>query len=796
MIRTSIFAAHRARGLTGLSLLALIAALSPAAALAQGSSGAALEAGSNADIVVTARRRDESLAKVPIAITAIGAEDLVKRAITTDADLQRTVPGLTIRQTQGNNSLTYSLRGQSADIFSGSPSAVVTYLNEVPIPVGGASTFFDLQSVQALKGPQGTLFGRNATGGAVLFTSAQPTNDLGGYARARYGRFDHVEVEGAINLPIVDDRVLLRVAGNYTHDDGFIRNLYTGDTLGQINRGNARATLTLKPTDTITSTTMLQYSKTTGTNTGASYTYSVYAPGETNNGNALNAAAGGLFGPNGAFGSAFWAGYLATHPKAYAPGLLAYVDEQRRLGPYVTNHPGGARHYGESWTLTNITEIALGDSLKLRNIFGFVDSFTLSDQPQLGAPFVTILTENAQRGLYGNLDKLRSYSEEIQLQGQAGALDFIVGAYFQRQTVRSQYPQTYFDLGAPAFGTPAYANNHFRIRNNTNAVYAQGTYDLSSIGAEGLKLTAGIRYTWERVKGFQLRGSDNFGAPERVRDYSDPSWEVGLQYQATPDLLLYVKTRGSFRSGGYNGTFDPTVQNLNASNFFGSETTEDVEGGLKYSGRVMGRRATLNIAVFNQWIHGVQRAEFPDPDGPGGVASIAYTTNVPEERVRGIEAEAMVQPADWLRVGGQLAVTDAKFTNGTVVLFGKSYSYGPVGDTPKSSGTLWAELSAPMDAAVGQVSLRGEVYSQTGQYFSNAADTIAPRTRLPGYTLVNGRLSWNGIMGSPVSAALYGENLFDQEYFVGGMQLASALGHNGAVVGKPRTYGVELSFKF
>jgi iron complex outermembrane receptor protein len=263
-------------------------------------------------------------------------------------------------------------------------------------------------------------------------------------------------------------------------------------------------------------------------------------------------------------------------------------------------------------------------------------------------------------------------------------------------------------------------------------------------------------------------------------------------------MLFYLKTRGSFRSGGYNGTLNPVgIVALGGSNFFKSETTKDIEAGFKYSGRAFGRPTTLNLAVFNQWIRNVQRVEFPDPDGPAGpLASIAFTTNVPKERVRGIEAEATIMPAEWLRVGGQFALTDADFTRNQVVLFGATYAYGPVGDTPRTSGTGWAELLVPMAPNAGEVSLRGEVYAQTGQYFSNAANSISPRTRLPGYALVNGRLSWTGIMGSNFSAALFGENLTKEEYFVGGMQLAVALGQNGAVVGKPRTYGLEVSMKF
>jgi iron complex outermembrane receptor protein len=752
------------------------------------------------DIVVTARRRDEQLSTVPIAITAIGSEDLVKREVVTDADLQRTVPGLTIRQTQGNNSLTYSLRGQSADIFSGSPSAVVTYLNEVPQPVSNASSFYDLQSVQVLKGPQGTLFGRNATGGAVLFVSAKPTNALEGYGRVRFGNYRRREVEGALNVPIVDDKVLLRGAFNLTYQDGFIRNLYNGIRLGDINRENGRLTLTLKPTERIANTTMVQFASNGGTNSGASYTYSVYGCGETNNGFALTCSSGLLFGPglDSVAGPGAYAAYLAGNPKAYPPGLIAYLDEQKRLGLYKSNHPSGARNFGRIWTVTNATDVELTDTLKLRNIFGFVDSLTDVQSPELGAPFATILTQNLATGEIGNRDDLRSFSNETQLQGEAagGALQFIAGLYIQRQRVDTSFPQTYFDLRPVIPFSPA--TNRFRIRNYTDALFAQGTYDLTALGLNAVSLTAGLRYTRERVYGLQLPGSDNFGPPQQKRSYKAPSWEVGAEYKGVRDLLLYLKTRGSFRSGGYNGTLSPTgIVALGGSNFFKSEKTQDIEAGAKYAGRLFGRRATLDVALYNQWIQNVQRVEFPDPDGPAGpIASIAFTTNVPAERVRGIEVEATAQPAEWLRSGGQLAITDAKFTKNRVELFGTTFVYGPVGDTPKASGTFWSELLLPANRALGEISLRGEIYAQRGQYFSNAANSVSPRTRLPGYALVNGRLSWNDIAGSQVSAALYADNLLGEEYFVGGMQLAVALGHNAAVVGRPRTYGAELSVKF
>uniref|UniRef100_UPI003F6A7804 TonB-dependent receptor n=1 Tax=Pseudomaricurvus sp. TaxID=2004510 RepID=UPI003F6A7804 len=191
------------------SALALMAVLLPSDAISQETVNSSQKAIASdkatlEEVIVTARRRDESLAHVPIAVTAMGTEQLADRQVQTDSDLQAAVPGLTIRQTQGNNSLTYSIRGQSADTFSGSPSAVVAYMNEVPLTVSGASTFYDLESVQVLKGPQGTLFGRNASAGAISMHTRKAEPDFGGSIDVGVGEDGYREFTGAINVPLTD----------------------------------------------------------------------------------------------------------------------------------------------------------------------------------------------------------------------------------------------------------------------------------------------------------------------------------------------------------------------------------------------------------------------------------------------------------------------------------------------------------------------------------------------------------------------------------------------------------------
>lgn len=749
------------------------------------------------DIVVTARRRAESLQRVPAAITAFDADQLAQRSINTQSDLQTTVPGLTLRQTQGQNSLTYSIRGQTVDAFSGSSTAVVPYVNDVQLNNGGAASFFDLSSIQVLKGPQGTLFGRNATGGAVLYTTAKPVNAFEGYGQFRVGNFGLLEAQGAINIPIVDDKILLRAAFDVIHRKGYIFNDYYDQKVGKTSRQSGRLSLTLNPSEALTNTTVFEYDRSGGTNTGASYLYSVYQCGEVNNGTPLACGAAGTYNPaafDSAFGAGAWNQYLAAHPNAFPGGLNAYLDEQQRRGPWYTNAVSKSDHKGRDWFVTNTTSYELGSDLELKNIFGVSNSYARDNQIQNADPYGIQFTENLLSGLSGNRTKVSQWSNELQLQGKAfdGDLTYIVGAYYQYTNTHIIYPQTYFDL-RPLVPISGYSVD-YRVKDKTQALFTQGTYDLGTLtGAEGLRITAGIRYTWEQISLDHLALSPNFGTPRQKVKFSDPSWEAGLEFQATPQLLTYIKTRGSFRAGGLNGVAPPILAPASeGGDLFGSEHTKDIEAGLKFGGQVMGRPAHFNIALFNQWVSGVQRVQFPIVNGN----VIAVTINVPKAEVRGLEVDTSIRPAAWLELGASGAHTKAEYTGDTALLFGQLFKFGPYPDTPKWSGTAYAVVTLPIPESVGILRLRGETYAQTGQYFSSTAATSTPRTRLPGYALVNGRLDLSEINGTGLSAGLFVKNLLKKGYFLGGLPQGVAFGVNAASVGEPRTYGLDVKYQF
>jgi outer membrane receptor protein involved in Fe transport len=192
------------------------------------------------EVVVTARRRDESLLRVPATIQALTGKELASQSINTEADLQRAVPGLVIRESLSSNQLNYSIRGQSVDAFSSSSPGVLSYFNEFQATATSASGLYDLQSIQVVKGPQGTLYGRNTTGGAVLYTTAKPTDEFAAGLNVKLGDYAMRSAEGFVSTPLAGDKAQLRIAGKMLKRDGFQDNEYNGKEIGSADYTSGR----------------------------------------------------------------------------------------------------------------------------------------------------------------------------------------------------------------------------------------------------------------------------------------------------------------------------------------------------------------------------------------------------------------------------------------------------------------------------------------------------------------------------------------------------------------------------
>lgn len=774
-------------GRTVSAVCVLATALLSTTALAQSESapaGASPDAATN-EIIVTAQRRNESLARTPVAVAVVTQELLARKAITSEADLQTAVPGLTVKTGQNDNQLNFSLRGQTVDPFSSSRPSVLPYFNEVQVGGVGATAIYDLASVQVLKGPQGTLFGRNATGGAVLYTSAKPSDEFGGYVTGRVGNYSAWQIEGAVNAPLVKDKVLLRVAGFVQRRDGFQENLYRDERLGEVRRENVRVSLTLKPSSGITNDLVVDY----GHSDGKSLTSVVY--------NVLPLGAPAfvpfnfLFSPavDSVFGTGTWTAYLAAHPKADPNGLIAFAATQKARGPYIVNVDSPNYYRQKKWIISNITTVDVGGDAKLKNVFGYVRTKFQGAGEFDGSPYGGDANGPAGRG-----GIIKQASDELQLLGKGfdNRLDYVAGVYYSHETDNTRSQSIIFDLSPVS--PPIEQINDGKFTNETIAGYGQAT--LTLVG--NLRATAGARYTSENVK-FVRAADDTYVTnplPQynfnQDRTFRKLSWTFGIEDQVNSDLLIYAKTRRSFRSGGFNYFAPPTEGFGNATGgTYRPEVATDVELGLKYRGQAGSMPVQINLAGYNMWVKDIQRAFYAQIFG--NLAAI--TVNVPKAEITGVELDGSLEPAHWLTLGGSINYTNARFTSNVVEVVGNpAATFDTYPDTPEWSGAAYMDLHAPISDRL-TANLRADIYAQSQTYFSSTAKSLTQGASIPGYALVNLRL---GIQDEASGWSLAGivKNLFDKTYYTGGVGFANIFSLNTAVPGDRRTWMVEARYKF
>lgn len=782
----------------------------PAAAFAQEAETATeAEAPANNDIIVTAQRKEESLAKVPVSVVAFGAEAIQDRAITSEQDIGTLVPGLQVKNGQNSNQLSFSMRGQSLDPFSGTSPAVLTYLNEAPYNPGNTATaFFDLGSIQVLKGPQGTLFGRNATGGAVLYSTPMPGDEFSGFVILRGASRDYGQMQAAIDLPLIPGKLAIRLAGDITRGDGYVTNINTGNTLGDKNSRSGRATILFTPTDTIENVTVFQYDRVKGTEGAGNiinYNSAPTTPGDPSTqfnsdgttrvfnttgvewNSTLDALYGGNDGPAG---------------PGFFPGGVEGYTQFSHANPYKTFLQYDLPHSAKNLFVSNTTKIDLTDTVTVKNIFSYMNGKAKTPGNLAGGPFGALwlfkLSGIEATGTPGG-QTFRSniFTNELQIQGTAleDRLEYTAGVFYSRQRRFEVIPINIgADLGLPApIADIAYA---YRNRETSKAVFAQVSYKVT----DQLTATLGGRYTWVNVGITQAPGNvfgvdpESAAATQRKK-LSAPAWTASLQYQIDPDNMVYFNQRGSFRSGNLNGTVAPFIDPLTGrpANLFKNEKVHDFEFGYKFNGELGDVPAQFNIAAYKVIVKDAQRALYASVGG----APAGFTVNVPEAVTKGIEIDANLGLTDWLDVGFNLAYTDAKYTKAIVPIpFVGTLSVDTYPDSPKWSGSANVVLKLPVPVDLGTMDLRADFYGQTHTYFSSTNGTSTPGTRLDGYSTIALRYSWKDIMQSSVSAALYVRNLTDKVYHVSGYALGASTGVNTWYPGEPRTIGAELSVKF
>lgn len=733
-------------------------------------------------ILVTARRREESALTVPISITAISADALQARGIERTDDLQFAVPSLRIAPQISPTTPNFVIRGQGRGLFRGALPSVVTYFADVPIPQDGSFVpLFDLQSVQVLKGPQGTLFGRNTTGGAILLTPTKPnTIKTEGFIDAGIGNYDARNLTAAVNVPLVEDLLAVRLVADIVRRDGFVKNLTGRAALGSRHSDSFRISFLVNPTDAIENLTIFDYSKIDETGTPIVPT-GVFTDAA---GNPLGTAA------NAANAPYFFGG-------TYANDLRLQVADVHQRGGVLAANPGVPGYYrSESWGITNTTTVELGD-ITLKNIFGYRRAKVFSQYDIDGVPLSLNDQFNAD-GLFPQV-AVRTVTNEFQVLGELfdKRLEFVAGAFIldegptgESGTVARQN----FRTGSPA---PVVQNGY--VNDKSKALFLQGTYHFGG-GLEGLNFTAGYRHTWDErtfcvFTQAQSTKPDQCSAVERETSFNASGYTFSLDYRVTNQAMLYATTRRGYRGGGVNTSIPANLIQGN----FAPETVTDYEGGIKSAWDLGGMSGRFNFAYFRANISDFQAsavAALPLPGG--GTLNSSIVANAARAHNEGYEVEFAITPFQGFALTANYDHFIGKFDEfigppgfpaGSLL----SYQF----NTPKYTLNINGRYTLALPTQLGEsLSLSGNFYRRSQTMISNTHGTPNQYNIEPAFNVIDLRLDWKRMVDTNLDVGAFIKNVGDTRYRVGMSNSAPVFTLASSYYGDPRTYGIELRYTF
>lgn len=793
----------RTFGFLACSILGAGLTLCPPAAQAQQNDQTTAATAGLEEIVVTARRREEKLQSVPIAIEAFGGDALQEHKIEGIEDLSRLVPALVQVQTVRNKEgLDIRGLGNSGASAQGQSNSVTTYYAEVPFPTGdsmGYGRYYDLDNAQVLQGPQGTLFGRNSTGGALLIQPKRPLDDFDGYAQIQFGNYSDQEFQGAVNVPVVPDVLLVRLAGERISRDGFTYDVTTHQELDDRDSWSGRGSIIFRPSDSFENYFVYDtyYSHTAGGSeildyVNPNFVISSIVPVRGCNLPVTLAGSGDVPGFNyGAAGfcSSILGGRFALFPGNNIANALA---EQRALG--VRETLGGVRGLDieESNGATDIATWDIDDNLTLKNILALREYKTAAHYDPDGTPY-PILDEPNNGGWVTDTVQ---YSEEIQLQGKSfdQALVWTLGD-FALYSHAAGNENTQID----ALGTLVTSNIDPVER--SEAIFGEATYDLGTLSSalDGLKFTAGMRYTWDFRRLFdqskKSTGACSLGtlatgcAIDLATEFKAPTWNLSLSYQLDPTTLLYVTGRRGYRSGGLNTQSGGVV-----SPEFQPEYVTDVEIGAKSDWNLMGVQARTNLAAYHSDFSNAQLSE----SGTvlvGGVASpVNAIVNAASATIQGISFDTTIVPATGLQVTGSWVYTDATY-QGVINVFNPNAgaSQRPYPFVSRNKFVADAMYTLPLPEELGPISAGLTWSFATHQSLAVLQD---PDGNQSAFRNLNFRLAWDDMMGYPVDATFFMTNVTNNTYKIGGFPVGTSLGFDSYLWNEPRMFGFSLKYRF
>jgi len=717
----------------------------------EGDAASAAETGQQGlrDIIVTASRRAVSVQKESRAIVAISSEDLVRNGIANAASIQNLAPGLTIA-TNGPQ-LQISIRGVGdRTINAATDPAVAINVDGVYFPKSyeASGAFFDLERIEVLKGPQGTLYGRNASSGAINLVTAKPQFNTSGYGEVEIGNYGNQRFAGALNLAL-SDRVALRLSGQATDRQGYLSDGYDDD----IKQG-VRAQLLIDTGDTSMLVT-------------AGYSH---------------------------LGGKSSAGVIAKRFGNSEPITDVPVPSNPWTGPTdpetiariaATNPDGATQPRGDGFQDIDIFNLSV-------NFEHHFDWGTLTLLPSyVGSRF-----ENLSYAALVVPTWNKTKSDQLSMEGRLSSTDqaaikWVVGAFASREDANDKYQSKIL----PTFALPTYAPDRDDV---TWAVFGETNASLT----DRLRLIGGIRYTWEKksvsgstapvfglIPDFPIEISGSVSALPGASDISGSrtdkavNFRVGAEFDIAPQVMIYGTVATGFKAGGFYNDVAP-------SNSYKPEKLTAYTAGLK--SRFLDNRLQLNIEGFYWDYTNKQETFLGFGSIPGSV--ILLTKNAASARLYGADVSLAAQITPTTRLSAEVEYNNNKYNTYIVDTLA-----GPIDNSgeqlvraPEWSGYVSFDQDIPLPKSMGELSFNAQMRFTSSYWLSN---DFVPIERQSAYQIYDASLQWTS-PNKAVSVTGYVKNIGKKAYYSGGVVSSNLLDAVVGQIGAPRTYGARLRVAF
>jgi iron complex outermembrane receptor protein len=725
------------------------------------------------EVRVTARKIEESLQDTPVAVSAFGEQDIERLNPQDLRDIGAYAPNVSVGSIPGFNAAAIAIRGVSTgDIPSSFDPAVTVAVDG--FYYGHAQTslldMFDLQQIEILRGPQGTLFGKNTIGGVVNVTSKRPTGEWGVEGEVSVGNYSHVEAKAAVDIPFIEDVLAGRFAFMSTQNDGYYTNTVDGEDIGGKDVQTFRGRFLFTPTDSFEALLSFEWEEDRSD-----------TPPVINTSTAQD--------PNGYYGSDLF--YFLGYPGRGTGGPLAQplgdpfdtglVSRYEHVDGFADYTSSTGHFFDIEGVYLNMSWDVLGGTITSITGKRSVDSDLYNDYLGENVPVYATM-----RSVYRD-----TFSQELRFASNiSNVFDYQVGVYFQNNEL-DYINHTSLGSGHPFSGILWPAAGLLQTgdggqETDTFAVFGEANYHLT----EKWGLTLGARYT-EEEKDFNLRP---IGVPESGRVVTDNDWDsvtyrLGTDYRLNDEIMLYATFSTGFKSGGFN---EQATSPATAALSFDEEEADAFEVGMKSD--LFDGRLRLNVAAFYTEYEGLQLDSVVPVEG-SAIGQESTITNAGSSTVQGVEIEATARVTEYLTLQGTLGYLDAEYdefdcdldrnpANGN-----EDCTVLDVKRTPEVTASGGITFDQPV-ADLGSLSYNLN-FTYTDSYYNDVFNSVGSEHE--DVFLLNGSITLYEA-GERYRIGIFGRNLTDEEYQTSGLGVANLWSFS--TYGAPRTYGLELGFNF